>query len=165
MKKTILIILIVAVLGFLVWYGRKFVLLKNRVQVQGASIQIDPKDLLSFNTIRNIPFKAVFTVSNYSNDKQTISQMFVELFDENENLIAKQSEPLQNKIILEANKNTEVSVKSQISTNLFLQIAGATSVGDLAVVATGGTLGIKVVARGFAVVNGVKIPFTQETEI
>jgi hypothetical protein len=167
MKKIVVLMIIVALIllgkkGY--GYVRKFRHSK-RLKVGFSGINF-PKLKLS-NLISDVPVSVGLNIGNFSPSVFTISQISIDVLDNENNLIAEPQSPLSQSIQLDPNQNNTFPLSYLISTQKIKQIikkaGGIASVG--ANYLTSGSYGIPLLLKGFVVAEGLKIEINQSITV
>ncbi len=163
MKKLIVLPFIIALLfiGKKGWgYYNKYNH-ANRLKVGVDSISVQDFDLSSF--ISDIDLNINIALGNFSPSIFNISQINVDVFNTEGKLIAEQTTPLKNKVVIAANKNTILpltySISSQELNALIMESGGYANVG-LRKKGTG-KYGFNIKLKGFVDADGFTIDINE----
>jgi hypothetical protein len=159
MKKMVVLMIVVALIllgkkGY--GYVRKFRHSK-RLKVGFSGVKFPKLKLRSL--VSDVPVSIGLIIGNFSPSVFTISQISIDVFDEENNLIAKPQSPLSESIQLDPNQNNTFPLSYFISAQKIKQIitkaGGITTVGTNYL--TSGSYGILLKLKGFVVAEGLKI--------
>ena len=141
-------------------YVRKFRHSK-RLKVAFSGIKF-PKLKLS-NLISDVPVSVGLNIGNFSPSVFTISQINIDVLDQENNLIAEPQSPISQSIQLDPNQNNTFPLSYLISAQKIKQIiqkaGGIASVGTNYL--TSGSYGIPLLLKGFVVAEGLKIEINE----
>lgn len=163
MKKLIVLPLIIALLfiGKKSWgYYNKYHH-ANRIKVGVESFNFPTLNLSSL--LSDIELNINIELGNFSPSTFNITQINVDVFDVDGKLIAEQTTPLKNKVVMTPNENTTLPLAYNISSgqlnNLIMAAGGYISVGQNYI--TSGKYGIKINLKGFVDADGFTIAINE----
>ncbi|WP_128755340.1 hypothetical protein [Aquimarina sediminis] len=118
---------------------------------------------LSLHPVSNI----ILSLGNYSSSTFTISQIKVNAYTIDGQLLAEQSAPLSQSFTLNPNQNSALPLSFVI--NAAVVIGALKSIGGLSSLAanylTSGTYGLPIVLKGFVVAENIQIPIEEPITI
>ncbi len=158
MKKTRLLIslLILAPLGVTGWH-----IFKKIRHAKRLTIGVEKFKLLNFSLspVSNI----VLSLGNFSPSTFTISQIKVDAYTENGQVLAAQAAPLAQSFTLQPNQNSTLPLSYTISAQVV--ISALQGIGGLSSVAanflTTGKYGLPIVLKGFVEAESISIPIEE----
>ena len=172
MKRAIIILAIVFLIGYFAWKITRKATGATRMEfdIDGVNIDVSSfSDLLGF-ALSGKDSTINIIVSNYSNETYAIDTLYVELYslpDENGQsiLIGYQTQPVKD-IEIQPMQNTTIALPVFLKGALIYQLAKQLSLSDLSqfynvlqnYFATG-KFGTAIVVKGYAVLKGIKLPF------
>lgn len=167
MRKTFLIILIAIILSYFVWKMAKKGLAATQLQFDVDDI--DLSKLSAFGADSNI----ALLISNYSNEKYTIDNIYVEIYSQDGSvLVGYQKTPLHHSITIAPNANTSIDIPVYLKTALISQLMNQLGLDNISTFwqvfqdyFAKGHLGTFLLIKGFAVIKGIKIPFKFQKEV
>lgn len=133
----------------------------NRIKVGVESFNFPKLNLSSL--LSDIELNINIGLSNFSPSTFSITQINVDVFDTEDKLIAEQTAPLKDKVVMSPNKNTTLpltyNISSQMLNNLIMAAGGYISVGQHYI--TTGEYGIKIKLKGFVDADGFTIAINE----